>query len=48
MEFYTKSKYSVGATHRNIDGDVISYGTPYKKILIQQVIISNINIIKQA
>jgi hypothetical protein len=25
---YSKSKYSVGATHRNIDGDVISYGTP--------------------
>jgi vitamin B12 transporter len=29
--FTPNQKLLVGATHRNIDGDVISYGTPYQE-----------------
>ena len=31
MGLHTKSKLLLGVTHRNIDGDVISYGTPYQE-----------------
>lgn len=31
LSFAPNQKLLVGATHRNIDGDVISYGTPYQE-----------------